>query len=131
MSARGLSGSRVDAMRAGIMTTKDIRVAVLFFVRRGSVQITRLLGPHDRNAIANRVRQSIAIADQLLRILVVFQRALTERTDQNVKQPSVHAISPEYDRAVVLRSTLSLAPPTSARHSQDLQCERILLHPFR
>jgi hypothetical protein len=85
MSASGLFGSRMDAIRAGIMTTKDIRRASLFFFGSRRVQIARLISPHDGDTVTNRVRKPIAIANQLLRVLVVFQRTLTQRTDQDIK----------------------------------------------
>jgi hypothetical protein len=68
-----------------MMTIKDIRQVSLFFLDSGRVQIARFVSPHDGDAVTNRIRKPIAIANQLLRFFVVFQRALAKRTDQDIK----------------------------------------------
>ena len=76
------------------MTTKDMRAAQLLLVSSGRVQIARFIGPHDGDTVANRIRKPITITDQFLRILVVLQRALAQRTDKDVKKARVQGLGP-------------------------------------
>src|SRR5438067_5661392 len=49
-------------------------------------QLARLVDQHDRNAVADRIGEPRLLADQLLRLAVVAQRRLGQRTDQNLQQ---------------------------------------------
>src|SRR5437764_4502989 len=96
-SASGLFGSRVEARRAGMMTTKLIG-------SQRRLDLARLVGPHDRDAVADRIGQAVAPADQFLRFLVIFERSLAQRADQDIKQSGVHDISPRCEQPAQDRS---------------------------
>src|SRR3954447_24922172 len=49
-------------------------------------QGARLVDQHDRNAVADRVREPRLLADQLLRRAVIAQRALGQGTNQDFQQ---------------------------------------------
>src|SRR5438093_13241938 len=70
-SASGLFGSRVEARRAGMMTTKLMNASR----SQHRLDLARLVGPHDRDAVADRIGQAVAPADQFLRFLVIFERS--------------------------------------------------------
>src|SRR3954454_14051691 len=53
---------------------------------RASIQPSRLLGQHDRNAVADRVGELGGARDQLLTLAIVFERALGERTYEDLEQ---------------------------------------------
>jgi len=66
----------------------DERSSILIAARRASrrrLQITSLIGPHDRYAIANRKGESICLADQFLRFFIMFERPLADRANQDIK----------------------------------------------
>src|ERR1700692_1157775 len=56
-----------------------------------SIERTRLLGQHDRNAVADRIGELGRARDQFLLVLVVFERALCQRADQDLEQLGIDA----------------------------------------
>ena len=46
---------------------------------------------HHRDAVADRIRKGVGLADKFLRILVKIERPLADRAYEDVKQPVVHA----------------------------------------
>src|SRR5438094_9535026 len=55
-SASGLFGSRVEARRAGMMTMKLMGSGAASEAR---LDLARLVGPHDGDAVADRIRQAV------------------------------------------------------------------------
>src|SRR3954471_15285785 len=60
-------------------------------VRGRSIQPPRLFGQHDRNAVADRIRELGGARDQLLLLAVVFKRALGERAYQDFEKLRIDA----------------------------------------
>src|SRR3970040_1672374 len=58
-------------------------------MRTRSVQLSRLVDQHDRNAVADGIGELRLIADQLLLLAVVAERPLGHRTDQYLEQLGV------------------------------------------
>src|SRR4051794_20802462 len=54
--------------------------------RTVSLDLARFFRQHDRNAVADRVREFGGSRDQLLTGRIEFQRSLGQRTDQNLQQ---------------------------------------------
>jgi hypothetical protein len=84
-----LFGRRVEASRAGMITVNFI------FNASYRLDLARLVGPHDRDAVTDRICQAVRAASQFLGLLIVFERSLAQRADQDIKQASVHDISPQ------------------------------------
>jgi uncharacterized protein YgfB (UPF0149 family) len=63
-----------------------------FFIRR---QLACLILQHDGDVVADRESQLAGFADQFLFGLAVFEVALANRADEDIKQPGVHGVSPE------------------------------------
>ena len=57
--------------------------------RPSVLQLAGLLGQHDRDAVAHRIGQASLAADQFACFTVIFQRALGQRTDQDLQQPRI------------------------------------------
>ena len=96
-----------------------------------SVRIARIFSPHDGYAITYRIGQMVRAADQLLRLLIVFERAFTKRANQDVKQSCVHAISPQCSQLARYQASPRPALPTISDLAKLRLCWwRILLHPF-
>src|SRR5262245_13391517 len=92
MSSSGFPGRRVDAYRAG-MTTKNstgMRRARSRLFLGG--KLARFVLEHGRDAVADRKREPIGLARQLLALLVEQQGALAHGTDEDVEQFCVHAL---------------------------------------
>src|SRR5919199_286602 len=58
------------------------------------VELARLLGQHDRDAVADRISELRRAADQLLALAVVFEHGLGDRADQDFKKLRVDARGP-------------------------------------
>src|SRR5262245_2747942 len=86
MSASGLPGSRVEAQRAGIRAVNAIRGppsshAQLFVLLRRDLPC--FLFEHHRNPVADRIRQSRRLGDQLLLVAIVNEGALGHRAHEH------------------------------------------------
>ena len=57
--------------------------------------MARFVLKHDGDVVADREGQFARFADQLLFSLAVFEIALANRADENIKQPGVHGVSPK------------------------------------
>ena len=107
------------ARRSGTVVERDVQQRAPGLVEpdlRGDtpslLQLARLLGQHDRNAVAHRIGQARLAADQLAGLAVILQRSLGQRTDQDFQQPRI-------DRRLALRlrpvrPCVPRAPPASA-----------------
>ena len=66
-------------------------------------ECARLAFEHHRNAVADRKRQPVGIADELLAIVLgrspMLQRPLAERADQEIKQAGFHSDRPVREEA--------------------------------
>lgn len=58
-------------------------------------RFTRLISPHDRYTVTNRIGKLVGIADQFLRFFIEHQRAFAQWAHQNSKQSAIHVISPK------------------------------------
>ena len=88
-SASALSGSRVDALRAGIRTVNS---------GCGIISVDQWAGvgfKHDRNPIPNREREPIHAAAQFRRGAVMLEWTFAEGADKNIKQSGVQRGAPQ------------------------------------
>src|SRR3546814_966123 len=86
-------------------------VAFIAAARASVVQLAGFVDQHDRDAITDRIGKARLAADQFLRLGIVFQRPLGQRTDQDLQQLGidgvvVHGVCPGLmgSCSVVLRS---------------------------
>src|ERR1041384_5426181 len=82
---------RITAIPMTAMTASVARFAVSGSMitrapRRSCLQRPRLVGEHDRDAVADGVGELGGTADQLLALGVVFERRLGERADQDLEE---------------------------------------------
>ena len=70
-----------------VQTARALHSVGHFLVRR---KFPRLVLEHDGNAVPNRKCEVVGLADKLALRLAVNERPLTDRTDENFKQASVH-----------------------------------------
>ena len=82
MSARGLSGRRVEAVRAGI---RAMKLTADGSAGGGVVERARLALQHDGNAVAHREGQPVGAADQLGVLPVMFEAAPCTGADEDVE----------------------------------------------
>ena len=94
MSARGLSGRRVEAVRAGI---RAMKLTADGSAGGGVVERARLALQHDGNAVAHREGQPVGAADQLGVLPVMFEAALAQgQTRMSRRRDSMSGILKQF-----------------------------------
>lgn len=71
----------------------DARFHIFVALLLVGCQRARFVFEHDRNTVANRKREPLALANKFLRPLVINERALANRADENFEQFRVHGFT--------------------------------------
>src|SRR6185503_10246794 len=92
------------------MANREWRMDVLLFAIRyslfanSSLDLPCLFRQHDRDAVADRIREFCGARDQFLPGRIEFQRTLGHRADQDLEQLRVDGAVEAFGRGIHLRS---------------------------
>src|SRR6185369_14311343 len=89
------------------------------------LQPPRFFRQHDRDAVADRIGELGRARDQLLPLRVVFQRALGERTDEDLQQLRIDAAGGPFDGRDGGHASLSFVMPGLVPGIHVLFCPRV------